>query len=184
MSFLWGGGAQKTDRKNQFASESTLGNIAGDMSARGKSDLGTGEKMLQAPANFWQTLLSGDRTAMTSTLAPEISTVSSQYQAARKAASEFSPRGGGRTSDLSESRFKEGGDIQKLFEQGRVTAADKVTDISKIYSALGLSETGTAAGAAGTQGQVATAARGQSMQQAQQQGQAAGQLFSLLVGMV
>jgi hypothetical protein len=184
MSFLFGGGSQATASKQQNELAAAMTDVTKYGLSQAKSTIPKAMSALQLPLDFWTKILSGDRQSIMSTLTPEVSSVSEQYQAGRKAASEFSPRSGGRAAGLSESRFKEAGDIQNLISGMRTTSADEVTQLGQILGNLGLGELGASTSAAGTGGKIATARREQSMEQAAGFGEAAGSMASILLGLI
>ena len=103
-----------------------------------KSLLPQAEGDLGQAANFWGPLLNGNRNAQMSAVGPEVSNISSQYQAARKAAAEFSGRGGGRMAGLQSSRFQQVGATTNLLNSLKPKAAEGMTDIGKILAQLGI----------------------------------------------
>ncbi len=104
---------------------------------------------LQGPLSFWETILGGDRQEMLSLLAPEVETIVSQYDTARRNITNLAPRGGGRTTAMAESRFEEAGLIQRLLQESRRMAAGEVADIGGQLTQLGVAELGISTGAAG-----------------------------------
>ena len=89
-------------------------------------------------------ILSGDRSKILATEAPEISSLLSSYDAQRKAQGELQPRGGGRSAYLNEQPYKEAGDVNKLIERARPEAAKNLTQTSEAQSYLGQAEQGLA----------------------------------------
>lgn len=72
------------------------GNTATDTAL---GDLGTS-------GNFYKTILGGNRDAISNLLAPQTSTILSQYDNASKAIKEFAPRGGGSTQALAQNPYQ------------------------------------------------------------------------------
>lgn len=161
-----------------------IDSAVGASSASGKeggADINAGLSTLQIPKDFWTKIASGDRTTAMSALTPEIGTISSQYQGARKAASEFAGRGGGRAAGLEESRFKEGSDVQGLLSKLRTTGMDKLTGISGILQQLGLAKS---AESVDLLGMATSAQTGKAQMAAQSQGQigqGVGQILGALM---
>lgn len=56
--------------------------------------------------NYYRTLLGGSQTETESMLAPEVSTITRQYDKAAQAAAELGPRGGGRTAQMASLPFQ------------------------------------------------------------------------------
>jgi len=146
--------------------------------AAGKGDINLG-------ADFWKKILTGDRSAAMSALSPEIGTISSQYQGARKAAAEFSGRSGGRAADLQTSPTDEAGKIENLMNTIGPEAAQQTTDICKFLASLGIQNENIFAGMQGnalasiqTQKQIADQVKQAQNQQAMS---AAGQMLATLM---
>jgi len=127
------------NRKDPRRKEQFIGDIA---SVGGIGALQAGGSLLAQPAKYYSDILSGDRQKMLEAQAPEVSNIMSGYNAARKAGSEFTPRGGGRVQSLEEAPYKEAGDVTRLLEQSRPGAAQALTQISGLLSDLGISELG------------------------------------------
>lgn len=107
--------------------------------------------------NFFSALL-GNREQALSAMAPEVSTIVDQYDAAKKTAAEFSPRGGGRATLNSELPFKESGKIAGLISGARGNAATQLMNAGMQKRQLGAGLTsaglqGTLGGARLAQGQ-------------------------------
>jgi hypothetical protein len=132
-------------------------------------------------------ILSGNRSTILSTEAPEIGSVLAQYDGARKAAAQLQPRGGGRSQILNELPYKEAGDVNKLIESARPEAAKNLSAVAGQQAALGTSEQQLASsdvqnsldfllGKAGVQLNWAEFNTAQGAQQGEQMGKAAAQL--------
>lgn len=128
---MFGNGAQKDLLKTQ---NETMKFGLGKMKTllpQAEGDLGQAE-------NYWGNLLNGNRNAQMSAVGPEVSNISSQYQAGRKAAAEFSGRGGGRMAKLQSSRFDQVGAVTNLLNSQKGKAAGEMTNIASILGQLGL----------------------------------------------
>jgi hypothetical protein len=134
---------------------------------------------MQSIMSQLQKIMGGGQPALEA-VAPQVNTVASQYQSGRRAAAEFAPRGGGRTAALSDTGFKEMGDIQNMMfgEQGK--ARGQAGSVAEAMANMGLAETGT--GVAATQS-AADIASGH-MQQAAQTDAALGQGIGQMLGMM
>jgi hypothetical protein len=82
-----------------------------------------GEGRINTAANFFQRALSGDRGTLNELLSPQVSTTLSQYDTAAKAASQFTPRGGGASQVMSELPFKKVGVYGNALAGARGSAA-------------------------------------------------------------
>jgi hypothetical protein len=135
---------------------------------------------MQAPLNFFQQLLSGDRSTVMSALSPEISSLTASYDTGRKTSEEFAPRGGGRAAQLEELPFKEASDVEQLVSGVRQTGAAGVSEIGQMLAQLGLGEMGVSSStAASTFQQLET-----SKENVQAQGAAAGQAVGGLIALL
>lgn len=139
---------------------------------------------LQDPLDFWKTILGGDRQEMLSVLAPEVNTIVSQYDTARRSLTNLAPRGGGRSAIQAESRFEEANAIQRLLQESRRRAAGEVADIGGRLTTLGVSELGISTGATGnlisSLLQAETAKRGQNIGAFTDIGVGIGEILALL----
>jgi hypothetical protein len=120
---------QQADTANK-AGNTNVSNASGNLSAAANHDLG---------------ILSGDRSQVLAAEAPEISSLLSSYDSARKSTAELAPRGGGRSEQLNELPYKEAGDVNKLIETARPQAAKDLTQVAGEQTYLGTSEQGIAA---------------------------------------
>jgi hypothetical protein len=179
MSFLGiGGDSTKTDRGFELKAMGNLNKLGGTMATGGMGTLAEGKRGLQSVMNQLQKIMGGGQAGLQA-LGPQVNTVASQYQAGRKAAAEFAPRGGGRTSSLSDTGFKEMGDIQNMLFTQAGEARGQAGELSGLMAQLGLSE-------AGTGGQMSEAAADIGLrhapfgyQQQQDIGAAIGQLLAM-----
>src|SRR5689334_2225188 len=67
--------------------------------------LGMGQSTIQQPLNYWSSILSGNRGAITSAMAPEISRIGQGYNQAATTSAALNPRGGPSASFLSQLPF-------------------------------------------------------------------------------
>ena len=85
--------------------------------------IGMGSQAYQPVLNYWSSILSGNRGAMTSALAPEVSQIGQGYRTAAQTSAALNPRGGPSASFLSELPFQQQRDVSTLFQQARPQAA-------------------------------------------------------------
>ncbi len=85
-----------------------------------KKNLPAAAESLKGPKDFFTALMSGDRKTILDTLAPEVDTLTSQYDTGKKTAEEFAPRGGGRAAVLEELPFRKAGEINKMVQCQRI----------------------------------------------------------------
>jgi hypothetical protein len=133
--------------KEQKDLEANAKSLQGFLWDNGKNAFNLGDETFrmgiegfEQPQNFWSKILGGNRDAMMDTMAPEVSTIVSQYDAGRKAVSEFGARGGGKNSTLAELPMKQSGDINRLFQSLRPEAAKQLSSIAQVLASLGLNE--------------------------------------------
>lgn len=151
--FAWqspGVDPKETARTENWGWPDTLRNISqlGTFGfEKGSRAIGRSEQALDPLLGFYRTILGGDRQAIMQLMAPEVSTIVSQYDTARRTAAEFAPRGGGRTQALSELPFRQAGDINRLFQETRKGALGGLERVGGAYGELGVRELGLSAGA-------------------------------------
>ena len=149
-----------------------------------ESTLPKATSLLGQPLQFFQALLTGDRQTIMNTIAPAVSTITSQYETAKRANQEFAPRGGGATAANAEAPYKEAGDISQLVEGAQQEGAAGVTDIASLLGNLGLGELGTGTQAALGGASLAEQQRQFDTQTQQQQQQAWGSAIGGLVALI
>jgi len=144
---------------------------------------------LQQPLNYYGTLASGNPSAISQLLAPDVSNISSQYTQAQKATNEFAARGGGSTAANEENQFQEASQVAGLFTGARQTGVQGLTSIAQLLGQLSLGALGggTSAATGASNTAASTVGQLQTQQQLQQQteasvGQGLGTIIALLVG--
>ncbi|HEY5990853.1 MAG TPA: hypothetical protein VIV12_31325 [Streptosporangiaceae bacterium] len=90
---------------------------------KGKELTEKSEAAFDPVLKYWSALLGGGPQMMEA-IAPEVGTISAQYDTAKKAASQFAPQGGGRTALLGELPFRQQADVTRLIQQVRPKAAE------------------------------------------------------------
>ncbi len=143
------GGTPFGDQSNSFANNlSLLGynqKQADFANPTGNASVTNASGNLATAANYDLGILSGDRSKVLATEAPEISSLLSSYDAARKSAGQLTPRGGGRSATLNELPYKEAGDVNKLVQEARPRAAKDLTGVAEAQTYLGGQEQNLAA---------------------------------------
>ncbi len=177
LSGLFGGGGQ-TGQQKALTTQETASSAFG--LAQAEATIPAATSGLTSSLNFFQTLLSGNRTAIAQAISPDVQNIQTQAAAAQKSTDEFAPRGGGATAANEESRFGTAKQISDLFTGARSAGASGVTSISSLLGNLGSSLlSGSESTASNTVGQLA-----QSQQNQQQQQAAAGQAIGSLVALL
>jgi hypothetical protein len=180
VSFLFGGGGQSKEQKGLTSAQTDISKFG---LGEAKKNLPKAGEDLSKVGNFFQALMSGDRNAILNVLAPEVDTLTSQYDTGRKTAEEFAPRGGGRGAALEELPFRKAGEINKMVQGAQEKGASGLTSVASLFSQLGLGEIGAGTSAANSAfSNIQTAKENQQAQQASA-GEAIGGLIALLVGL-
>lgn len=183
MSFLFGGGQSPGQTKQQKELTGAQTDIAKFGLGEAKKNLPKASDALSSVGNFFQALMSGDRNAILNVLAPEVDTLTSQYDTGRKTAEEFAPRGGGRGAALEELPFRKAGEINKLVQGAHSAGASGLTSVASLFGQLGTGEMGGGTNAADSAfSNIQTAKVNQQQQQAAA-GSAIGGLIAMLVGL-
>lgn len=89
--------------------------------------------------NFLQSLVGGGRTSAMQAAAPEVNTILSQYDTAKKSLSQFAPRGGGTNAQLANLPFQESGAVTNLLAGERSQAAQALGSLGLGEGQLGSS---------------------------------------------
>lgn len=145
MGSLFGG---SSDRER--AGEQKITDLTDQQQALGKrigqgagKDLKFAEKKALKPAlNFFRTLLSGDRGAITELLSPELRQVRDNEQQQLNSIAQFGPRGGGMASAVNNVQNQTRGQIADLFQKTRPGAATALEGIASEYANIGLGRYG------------------------------------------
>jgi hypothetical protein len=114
------------------------------LNAQGKQLFGTGTDALGPVLKYFQALSSGDPSAALAATQPQRGRVIDQYDAARKSAGQFGPRGGGGASSELELRGKEAGQLADTTSQARSEGATQLASLGKDITQQGLSAEETA----------------------------------------
>lgn len=138
-TFGLGGSSSTTDRKAELSTSGSLQTQGNALGKAGAGTLASGTQGMQSVMNQLQKIMGGGQAGLEA-VAPEVNTVASQYQGARKAAAELSPRGGGRTSTLANEPFAEMGDIQKMMFGEQSKARGQAGSLAGQMASLGLNE--------------------------------------------
>jgi len=168
-----GGGAQTTPLQDKvFQQQLEAGKLGMDTARQllpqGQNIIKMGTGALQQPANYWSSILSGNRGLMTSALAPEISRIGQGYQTAQNASAALMPRGGPSAEFNAELPFQQQRDISTLMQQARPQAASNLFNVGQ-----GLGQLGQGLIGSGISSIYGATAAGRDIIQQQQQAQAA-----------
>ena len=81
----------------------------------------------QQPLNYWSSILSGDRSKMTSAMGPELSRIGEGYQQAGQTSAALMPRGGPTPDFLAQQPYNQQRDVSTMFQQQRPQAATQLS---------------------------------------------------------
>jgi hypothetical protein len=118
--------------------------------AQGTQFLAQGSEAVQPVITHLLKLLSGDPQTINEAILPEARGVMAQYDAARQAIGEFTPRGGGQASAISRSRFDEAADIAGLKSTARRSAVGELARLGTEQERIGAGLEQVGLGAFGT----------------------------------
>jgi len=90
--------------------------------------IGMGSGAYQPVLNYWSSILSGNRGAATSAMAPELSRISQGYKTAGETSTALSPRGGPSAEFNAELPFQQQRDVTSLLQGARPAAAKGLLD--------------------------------------------------------
>ncbi len=119
-----------------------VGNIeaqAGNLSATGKSLTAEGSAGLEKVLKYFSALASGDPSQALAATQPQRGRVMDQYDAARRSASQFTPRGGGQASSEQESRSREAGQLADTTSAARSEGVKDLATLGSDMTRSGLS---------------------------------------------
>lgn len=116
---------QSLDKSNQTA-------------AIGKEQLALGESGMFPVFDYLKKAAGGDKATLAQAAQPETARITTQYDTARRAISNFAPKGGGAVSATAESFAKEGSDIASATAKVRTDAVSELGTLSAQISQLGV----------------------------------------------
>jgi hypothetical protein len=191
-----GGSASKTDRSNQLTSFSGLKNLFNWALPAGQAATGAGQNILSGAAstaqnagNYFQRLMSGNRTALQGAIAPAANAAQVQADAQRRQlAASGTARGGGVAGVQQQQKETTLAKIQNMLFGARTAGAEGSLQAARTQAGIGGTEAGIGTnliGSAGTAasnlGELAGSSRQTSLQQDNAAGAAAGQLAMALL---
>ena len=177
-----GGSGAKADRSWQSLSAGGLNSIFNWALPSAQSSIGAGMGNLQKAGSFWQTLMSGNRSAVNQAVAPQVNAANTQADAQkRQLAASGTARGGGVACQQQQTDTNKLAQIQNLLFGARTTGASELGKIGAQEGAIGANLAADAGNAATNLGALGTNARGQDLQQQNALGQGAGELIAGLL---
>jgi len=117
----------------------SLGSSGGSTFQAGQNIFQQGVQSFAAPLQYYQDILSGDKSKMEAATATEKSDILSQYRARRRQQAS-GPRGGGTNAAVASSEYAEAGDVAGLLGKLRPQAAAGEAGIASEIAGLGAKE--------------------------------------------
>lgn len=151
-----GGSGATTTRNNELGAWNSLNNIGAQATPAGFSQIGQGTQNLSTSANFWNTLLSGNRGQIAQTLSPEISTLQNQKQQSLDTTQQFGDRSGGTNATLQATQNSATSAIDNLVNTLIPQAATNLGTVGAAQEAGGQSTLGIGENAFSTVGNQTT----------------------------
>jgi len=133
-------GDQSQSWNNNLFLLGQLQNQTGVTTPTGATNVENATGNLGQAAQYESQILSGDRSTVLSAAQPELSSLLSSYDSARRAAGQLQPRGGGRSQILNELPFREAGAANELIQRVRPQAAKELTATASAQGYLGAEE--------------------------------------------
>lgn len=121
-----------------------LRTLSASQSAQGQELGSLGATGLQPALRFLTAITRGDPGAVGQATQPERARVIDQYDTARQAIAQFTPRGGGQTSTIARSFTDEAGALGDIFATGRREGATALSELSTQLASLGIQAEGLA----------------------------------------
>jgi hypothetical protein len=152
-----GGSSAKTDRAQTLQGYSDLSNVfnfgldtAKAGSAAGAATTGAGISALSQPLQYWQNILSGNRTSMNAAIAPEKNAIQSQGDAQRRQQAALgTARGGGTSAANQQQQTNQMAQVDNALLQARPEAAKETANIGGELAQVGNAQTAEALNALG-----------------------------------
>lgn len=148
--------------------------------------LPSGRGLLDSAANFWKPIVTGDRSAISSFLSPEVNQYNRALDSTARGLLTSGPRGS-MLDKYTSLMFQKQGDLSNMFFNARRQGVGALTDLGSIFTNAGLSALGTAGGTAGSAANTLTGVQTLAYQQKQDAAagmQQAGQVLGTLLPML
>jgi hypothetical protein len=172
----------------QYGMGDTLGRQGQGLFGRGSAQYGQGQGQLQQSGKYFSTLASGNRSAMTQALAPQIEATNDVYSGTTRSLSRFL-RGPEKDLQLAEAERGRAGAVSSLFRGGRGSANSALAEMGAGNAGQGMGlfsqSLGANTAAGGMYGGVAGLSQRASEQTAQNKAQfwkGIGSLFGNALG--
>jgi hypothetical protein len=155
-----GGSSAKTDRSNTLTSFSQLKNIFNYAMPQAQSAISGGESLLSSAGNYFNNLLTGNRSNLQAAAAPETNAALSGADAARRqAGASGTARGGGTAATNANAKSDVMAQIDNALFGVRGKAAEGAAGVGSSIAGIGSNLLGTAAGVSSSLGNISSGAR-------------------------
>jgi hypothetical protein len=134
-----------------------------DSFASGQQNYQKGIQDFGPALDYWNSILSGNKSEMESATAPEKADILSQYRAKRKQMAATGSRSGGTNEAVAQSEFSQAGDVAGLMQKLRPQAAKESSAIAGQITDAGLKESDMGMQAIAQMLQAGVAERGQTI---------------------
>jgi hypothetical protein len=179
-----GGSSASTDRKMQLQSSGGLSNLFNWALPQGQQAVGAGMSDLSSAGGFFKSLVSGNRTALNQTIAPQVNAANATSDAQKRQLSASGTARGGGTAPANQTRDTDIiGKIQNALFSARSGAAGELAKVGGAEANVGTSLASTAGTAISNLGELGTEARKLDVPTAEAQGSAMASIaLQLLFG--
>jgi len=182
---LFGGGDAKTDRSKQLSAWQGLQDLFSVSTSFGQKQGAKGTRNQDAAGGYWNTLLSGNRGELSKAVGPEAASARSTADASKKQMAEMgTSRTGGGTAQAQTIDDNLRAQINSLMFSIRPEAAKQLGQIGEQQIAQMLQSLGIGAGAMGTMGSEAGAAREHDLARSGMLGSALGKVLPSVLSMI
>lgn len=138
--FLFGGGGDEKDKQPKPDDPNALLQANADRLHDKSLDLSAkGSDTLSPVLAYFKKLMGDDPSAILEATGPERGRVIDQYDTARKAVSQFAPRGGGASQAIGQSYFSEANQLSDITSSARRDAFGASANLGTTLTGLGLS---------------------------------------------
>lgn len=153
-----GFGNQSSEEKARSADTQATGQqikgIATGAENKGNKSFKWFKQAATPAAEYWKSILSGDRSAIEEFLGPELSGITDAFEGQRASLSEFSPRGGARASTFANLASDEASAKGDAILRARPQAAESLAGLAGLFSGTSQGFTGQALSGLGSSAQI------------------------------
>jgi len=182
---LFGGNAAKTDRKNELQGIGNLNNVFNFGMKGATGELGAGSALQGAAGDYYSKLLSGNRTAALSAIAPVANTATAQADAAkRQAVASGTARGGGANAASQQLDTSTRATVDNALNAAKAEAARGASTLGSTQVSQAANLLGIGSNAAANEADISSQSRKTSQQLHDQAVSAAGGLVDTAINAI